>query len=101
MSTRILSSSTYVGIYVILMGITCISVGCSFLHLWLTWHVVIGVSLGVCKSTLVVLFFMHVIHSSKLTRSVIVVAVFWLGILFVLTLADYFSRDMVPYMQGH
>ena len=51
---------------------------------------------------LVVLFFMHVIHSSVATRAVIVVTVFWLvGVLLALTFSDYASRDAVPLAPGH
>jgi hypothetical protein len=44
---------------------------------------------------------MHALVSPRLTWSVIAVAVFWLGILLVLTLADYFSRGLIPFMEGH
>ena len=32
---------------------------------------------------------------------ILAVAFFWLGILFVLTLNDYLTRDMVPFTPGH
>jgi cytochrome c oxidase subunit 4 len=64
-------------------------------------HIVIGLTIAVCKAALVILFFMHVIHSSRLTWCVIVVAVFWVGLIFSLTLADYFSRGLLPYTPGH
>lgn len=44
------------------------------------------------KATLVVLFFMHVKYSARLTWVVVVASVVWLGILLALTLADYASR---------
>jgi hypothetical protein len=44
---------------------------------------------------------MHVLISPRLTWIVIAVTAFWLGILVVLTLTDYFNREMVPYMFGH
>ena len=50
---------------------------------------------------LVALFFMHVLDSPKLTSLVVIVSLFWLGILLVLTYADYFSRGLVPFMPGH
>jgi cytochrome c oxidase subunit 4 len=62
---------------------------------------VIGLVIATCKATLVVLFFMHVLYSSRLTWIVIVVAVFWLGLLMVLTFCDYLSREMIPHMPGH
>ncbi len=44
---------------------------------------------------------MHALLSPRLTWAVIVVSCFWLGILLVLTLTDYFTRGMVPFMPGH
>jgi len=47
------------------------------------------------KATLVVLFFMHVRWSTRLTWVVIFAGVFWLMILFTLTLNDYLTRGWV------
>ena len=44
------------------------------------------------KATLVVLFFMHVKYSTRLTWAVVVGSVFWLGILLALTFSDYLTR---------
>jgi cytochrome c oxidase subunit 4 len=41
---------------------------------------------------LVALFFMHVRHSTQLTKVVVVGGLLWLGILLTFTLADVFSR---------
>jgi cytochrome c oxidase subunit IV len=101
MSSRVLSSGSYVLVYVALLAFTCLSVGISFLHLAYVWHIVLGLIIGACKCTLVLLIFMHVLYSPRLTWIVILTAVFWLGILLVLTLADYFTRGMIPYTPGH
>jgi cytochrome c oxidase subunit 4 len=101
MASRVLPPGTYVLIYAVLLALTCLSVGISFLDLAHVWHVVIGLVIATCKCTLVLLFFMHVLYSPRLTWIVIVTVAFWLGILLVLTLADYFSRDLIPYTPGH
>jgi cytochrome c oxidase subunit IV len=44
------------------------------------------------KALGVVLFFMHVKDSNRLTKVTVLCGVFWLGILFVLFLTDYLSR---------
>ena len=46
---------------------------------------VAALAIAVFKATLVVLFFMHVKYSSRLTWAVVIGSVFWLGILLVLT----------------
>lgn len=53
---------------------------------------IIMLSIAVIKATLVVLFFMHVKYSSKLTWLVVGGAVFFLLILIFLTLNDYMAR---------
>lgn len=98
---RSLTPGAYILIYAALITFTCVSVGVSFLELGYVWHVVIGLIVGACKCTFVLLFFMHVLYSPRLTWLVILTAVFWLGIFVVLTLADYFTRGMIPYMPGH
>ena len=49
------------------------------------------------QGTLVVLFFMHVKYSTRLTWAVVVGSVFWLGILLVLTMSDYLTRAWRTY----
>src|ERR1044072_4082636 len=52
----------------------------------------IALLIATIKAVLVILFFMHVIHSTRLTWVVIIGAFLWLGVLFVLTFADYLTR---------
>jgi cytochrome c oxidase subunit IV len=71
---------------------------CTYLTWWVAGkdfgelNIVIALSIAFFKATLVVLFFMHVRYSEKLTWVVIITGVLWLGILFVLTMSDYYSR---------
>ncbi len=58
---------------------------------------VIMLSIAVTKATLVVLFFMHVKYSSKLTWTIILSSIFWLFIMLALTMNDYFTRDWLHY----
>ena len=48
----------------------------------------IALVIATIKASLVILFFMHVIHSSRLTWVVVIGSCVWLGVLFVLTFAD-------------
>ena len=56
------------------------------------WNTPIALAIAVAKATLVILFFMHVIHSTRLTWVVVIGSFLWLGVLFVLTFADYLTR---------
>jgi cytochrome c oxidase subunit 4 len=84
-----------------LVLLTALTVSVSFLPLEGGWHLAAGLSIGLAKATLVVLFFMHALHSSRMTWVVIAAACFWLGLLLVLTLADYVSRKQIPFAPGH
>ncbi len=42
-----------------------------------------------------VLYFMHVRHSTRLTKITVVAGFLWLAILFGLTLSDYFTRGFL------
>jgi cytochrome c oxidase subunit 4 len=46
---------------------------------------------------LVALFFMHIRHSTKTTRIVVVGGLLWLGILLLLSMADFTTRGWIPF----
>ena len=50
---------------------------------------------AIAKALLVILFFMHVRWSSRLTWVVAASGFFWLLILFTITMSDYMSRGWV------
>ena len=56
---------------------------------------VIMLAIAITKALLVILFFMHVRWSSRLTWVVAGAGFFWLLILFGLTMADYMSRGWI------
>jgi cytochrome c oxidase subunit IV len=57
------------------------------------WNPVVALTIAVTKAVLVILFFMHVRYSSKLTKLTVAAGFFWLMILITLSLSDYISRD--------
>ena len=81
--------------------LTIATVAVSFIPLAGGWHEAIGLSIGVVKASLVVLFFMHVLHKPHLASLIAVAALVWLTILISLTLVDYFTRGLIPFMPGH
>jgi cytochrome c oxidase subunit IV len=86
----------YFGIFFALMIFTILTVWVSRIDLGLL-NTPIALAIAVIKATLVILFFMHVIHSTRLTWVVILASLLWLVLLFVLTLADYLTRSWVIY----
>ncbi len=60
-------------------------------------NVVVALVIAVIKATLVVLFFMHIYWSTKLTKLVVVSGIAWLILLLWLTLTDILSRGWLPF----
>ena len=75
---------------------TYLTVQAAFLDLG-PLNTVVALGIAVIKATLVVLFFMHVKYSTRLTWAVVAGSVFWLGILFLLTFSDYLTRAWRTY----
>ena len=90
-SEHIVSPKVYVTIFFALMIGTIVTVLAAFQNLH-AWNIVVALGIATMKATLVVLFFMHAKYSPGRTKIVIVSAVFWLGIMLVLTLSDYETR---------
>jgi cytochrome c oxidase subunit 4 len=65
--------------------------GAATLHLG-RWNIVVALTIAVVKMLLVVLFFMHVRYSPKLTAVFVAAGFFWLFLMMTLTMADYLSR---------
>jgi cytochrome c oxidase subunit IV len=91
MVNHICSVRLYVAVFVGLIALTGATVGLSYLELGV-WHAPVGLAIASVKALLVILFFMHVLHSSRLTWIVVLSGAFWLAILMSLTLTDYATR---------
>jgi cytochrome c oxidase subunit 4 len=91
MSEHIDSVKTYVLVFAALITATVATTAVAFVDLG-PFSVVVALAIAVCKMLLVALFFMHVRHSTKLTRLVLVGALMWLGILILMTLTDFSTR---------
>jgi cytochrome c oxidase subunit 4 len=60
--------------------------------LTLFWNPVVALAIATTKMMLVVLFFMHVKYSTKLTKLTVGAGLFTFLVLVGMTLADYFTR---------
>lgn len=102
MTMHAISPAKYTVVLVILLLLTALTVGISFLDITGRWHLILGISISVCKAALVGLFFMHLLHSQIATRAVIAVTLFWLVfVLMALTFSDYTTRSILPFTSGH
>jgi len=91
MAGHISPKSSYYTIFGSLMVLTAVTVSVAFLNLGVL-NFPVALSIAILKATLVILFFMHVKYSSKLTKLICGVSFFFLVLLFGLTMTDYLSR---------
>ena len=92
MSEHISSIKLYVTIWVALMVGTILTVVAAQIDLGV-FNPIVALAIATTKAVLVVLFFMHVKYAhEKLTKMVIVTAIFFFLILLSLTMADYTTR---------
>jgi cytochrome c oxidase subunit 4 len=90
-ASHLVSPRTYVTIFLALMVLTAVTVGVAFLDLG-PFNTLVALLIACTKMMLVVLYFMHVRYSSRLTWAVVGAGFFWLGLLLLLTLSDYVTR---------
>ena len=86
--------SMYYAVFLALLVGTGLTVAAAFIDMGAMNNVVMLAIAGI-KATLVILFFMHVRWSTRLTWVTVAAGFFWLLILFGLTMTDYVSRGWV------
>ena len=77
-------------LFALLVG-TALTVWASYVDLGF-WNPIIALAIATTKAVLVVLFFMHVWYSTKLTKLTIIAGIFMFLVLISMTLTDYISR---------
>jgi len=87
----IVGPKVYVAILFALLAGTALTVWASFVDLGF-WNPIIALAIASTKAILVLLYFMHVKYSTRLTKLAIAGCLFLFLTLISLTLADYFSR---------
>lgn len=92
MADATVSRSTYYKVTAALMVLLGLTVGVSFVPLG-SFGVVAALTIAGSKAVLILLYFMHVRYSSRLTMLLAGAGFFWLLILFALTFSDYVSRN--------
>lgn len=94
--SHIVPRSVYYVIYLTLMVCTAITVAVAFVDLGIL-NTPVALAIACFKTVLVVLFFMHVKYSTRLTWAVVVGSVFWLAILLVFLMSDYLTRSWATF----
>jgi cytochrome c oxidase subunit 4 len=96
---HIVQPKTYAVILLALFLLTGITVSVAFVNIG-PFNDLVAMSVACTKTLLVVLFFMHLRYSSKLTQLVAGAAFLWFAIMIVLLLSDFWSRNWIPAPQG-
>jgi cytochrome c oxidase subunit IV len=95
MSEHVTHKRTYFAIWATLLALTYLTVAVSRMDLG-RLNTIAALTIAVSKALLVVLFFMHIRYSTRLTRLVVVGGFLWLALLIGLTMADIVSRAWIP-----
>ncbi len=95
MSAHIVSPRIYWLVFSVLVLLTLATTAAASVDLG-PLNTVVALTIAVCKASLVVLYFMHVRHSARLTWVFIGAGVVWLAILIALTLSDALTRAWIP-----
>ncbi len=94
MSEHIVSKTVYFLIFGALMVLTVVTVVAANFDLGSeAVNTSIALAIAVAKAVLVILYFMHVRYSPRLTWVVIAGGFLWLFIMIALTMSDYLTRD--------
>lgn len=97
----IIAPRTYYKIFAALIVLTITTVGIDILgrqgHVDLgALHTPVSLLIATTKAALVILFFMHVWYSTRLTWVIALSSLLWLGIMLTYTLTDYYTRGWTP-----
>jgi cytochrome c oxidase subunit IV len=90
------SLKIYFAVFAALMVLTVLTVAVARIDLG-TLNTAVAMAVAILKATVVILWFMHVIHSPRLTWVVVISSFLWLAVLFVLTFSDYLTRHWSIY----
>lgn len=91
MSTHVVPVRVYVSVFVALLALTALTTGVAFIDLG-PLNVVLMLAIACTKATLVILYFMHVLYSTRLTWVVVSSGFVWLVVLILFTMSDIVTR---------
>jgi len=89
---HVVSIKLYAAIFAALLLLTLSTTGMAFVDLGGDLNALVAVAIAIVKALLVILFFMHVRYSSRLTWVFVGAGFFWLLILLTLTMTDPLTR---------
>jgi cytochrome c oxidase subunit 4 len=95
----------YVKVYVALLILTVLTVMVSTTFglgdISHAFSLTVAMLIATAKGTLVVLFFMHVLHDQKLIGLIVVVSLFFMGLFFSMTMFDVSARGSITSLEDN
>lgn len=88
---HIVSPRVYLVIFGSLLCFTALTVAASYAELGV-FNAVVALAIACIKAVLVILFFMHIKYSSRLTKLTVAAGIFTFFVLITMTMTDYISR---------
>ncbi len=89
---HIVTPATYIKAMAVLMVLLVLTVAAAQFEMGFL-NVPIALAIATAKAVVIMMYFMHLKFSSKLVWIFATVAFVFVGIMFALTLSDYFTRD--------
>ena len=91
-SQPVVSVPIYLVIWAALLVLTAATTGIAYVDLGAEWNTVVALAISVAKTLLVMLYFMHLRYTSRLTWVFAAAGVFWLILLIGGTIDDVLTR---------
>jgi len=91
MTHHVVAIKVYLGVFAALMLLMAATIGAAYFDLGLINNVV-ALTIAIAKTSLIMLYFMHLRYSSRLTQIFALVGFLFLVILVAFTLSDYLTR---------
>ena len=88
---HVVPTKIYYAIFATLMVLTGVTVAVAYVDLG-RLNAVAAIAIACFKALIVVLYFMHVKYSTRLIKLTVIAGLYWMGIIFALTLGDYLTR---------
>ncbi len=95
MAGHVVPVRIYLAVFAALLVLTGVTTAIAFVNLG-PMNVVLMLAIAVTKATLVVLYFMHVRYSSRLTWVVVSGGFVWLVVIILFTMSDVATRPSLP-----
>lgn len=92
-SEHIVPLRVYWGVFISLLVLTVVTTGIAYVDLG-RFNLVVALAIAMFKATLVILFFMHVKYSTKLTKTIVASGFLFFVVLVFFPMTDLLTRNI-------